>query len=400
MGRQYKGAVLHAAVCALGMMLGLLFVGSGTAFAASGHAHPGSGSMRLPLVQDAGAWATGHVQGIAVDVEGGYVYYSFTNMLAKYDFQGELLATLVGWRGHLGDIAFNPADGRIYGSLEYKRDHAFYIAIVDGDALDRVGLDNERSSIMRGVHLAEVAGDYTADMDGDGKFDGNTANTPDHRYGTSGIDGVAFGPAFGQTSGKHLLTIGYGIYSNVDRLDNDHQVLLQYDVSGWDGYARALDEDALHRSGPAQVDGKYFLRTGNTRYGVQNLAYDAGMARWFLGVYAGLKAGFPNYTLFSVSAARKPEMGELVGVASSNGSGWEGGMLLQLADDGLEDPVTGVRGWHQKADVGFHPVGDGLFYIAENLGGHGWQAARITLNRWTGEPETPFAPLDRGNSPP
>lgn len=356
--------------------------------------------MGLPLVQDAGAWPTGHLQGIAVDVEGGYVYYSFTSMLAKYDFQGDLVATLVGWRGHLGDIAFNPADGRIYGSLEYKRDHAFYIAVVDGSAMDRVGLDNERSPIMRAVHLAEVAGDYAADMDGDGTFDGDTANTPDHRYGTSGIDGVAFGPAFGQTSGTHLLTVGYGIYSNVDRLDNDHQVLLQYDVTGWDGYARALHEDALHRGGPAQVDGKYFLRTGNTRYGIQNLAYDAGMARWFLGVYAGRKAGVPNYTLFSVSAARAPEAGELVGVASSDGAGWEEGMLLRLAGDGLEDPATGIRGWHQKADVGFHPVGGGLFYIAENLGGHGWQAARITLNRWTGEPERPLAPLDRMDSQP
>jgi hypothetical protein len=37
-------------------------------------------------------WASGHVQGIAVDVQGGYIYYSFTNLLAKYDFSGKLSA--------------------------------------------------------------------------------------------------------------------------------------------------------------------------------------------------------------------------------------------------------------------------------------------------------------------
>lgn len=364
------------------------------------HAHTHPGLAHLPLKQDAGAWPTGHVQGIAVDIDGGYVYYSFTNMLAKYNFDGELVATLVGWTGHLGDIAFNPVDGHVYGSLEYKRDDAFYIAVVDGGALDRIGMDNERSPVMRTVHLAEVGRDYAADMDGDGKFDGDTANTSDHRYGTSGIDGVAFGPAFGQASGKDLLTVGYGIYSNVGRKDNDHQVLLQYDVADWAGLARSLDEDALHRSGPRRVDGKYFLRTGNTRYGIQNLAYDADMGRWFMGVYAGHKPGFPNYTLFSVSADQAPVMGDLVGVPAAGEAGWEQGMLLELADDGLEDPATGIRGWRQKADVGFQPVGGGLFYVAQNSGGHGWQGAEITLHRWTGDPDRPLVSLIQKNSAP
>lgn len=40
---------------------------------------------RPPLEQNGGTWDSGHVQGIAVDVRGGYIYYSFTNLLAKYD---------------------------------------------------------------------------------------------------------------------------------------------------------------------------------------------------------------------------------------------------------------------------------------------------------------------------
>ncbi len=62
----------------------------------------GSGRRRacvrpLPLKQNGGTWDSGHVQGIAVDVKGGYIYYSFTNLLAKYDFSGKLIGTVVGW---------------------------------------------------------------------------------------------------------------------------------------------------------------------------------------------------------------------------------------------------------------------------------------------------------------
>ena len=195
---------------------------------------------RLPLKQNGGTWSSGHVQGIAVDVHGGYIYYSFTNLLAKYDFSGKLIGTLAGWTGHLGDLDFNPIDGKVYGSLEYKEDQAFYIAVIDVSRLDRIGIEARKSEIFRTVYLPEVVADYTADMDGDGKFDGNVAAAQDHRYGCSGIDGVGFGPAFGGIGGPRYLTVAYGIYSDIGRIDNDHQVLLQYDVSDWDKYAKGV----------------------------------------------------------------------------------------------------------------------------------------------------------------
>ena len=63
-----------------------------------------------------------HVQGLAVDEKNGYIYYSFTTLLVKTDFKGRIVGSVTGLVGHLGCIAFNPADGKIYGSLEYKHD--------------------------------------------------------------------------------------------------------------------------------------------------------------------------------------------------------------------------------------------------------------------------------------
>lgn len=354
-------------------------------------ARPGA-TAPLPLKQDGGTWPTSHVQGIAVDVKGGYIYYSFTTLLAKYDFSGRLVGTLVGWAGHLGDLDFNPRDGRVYGSLEYKKDQAFYIAAIDVSRLDRVGIDARSSEIFRTVYLPEVVRDYTADLDGDGKFAGDVGKTADHRYGCSGIDGVSFGPQFGRTDGPALLTVAYGIYAHPARTDNDHQVLLQYDIADWARYERPLSEQAPHHSGPAAVHGKYFVRTGNTTYGVQNLAYDETSQRWFMGVYKGTKPAFPNYLLFAVDARTRPVVGDLVGVAGAGGRGTEQGPLIALADDGLKDPATGIRGWNQKADVGIQPVGGGLFYLAVNSGTKGSQSGTVTLHRWTGSPTAPFVP--------
>jgi hypothetical protein len=223
-------------------------------------------------------------------------------------------------------------------------------------------------------------------------FDGDVAKTPDHRYGCSGIDGVSFGPEFGRTDGPQLLTVAYGIYAHTGRTDNDHQVLLQYDTADWSRYERPLTEAGPHHSGPAAVHGKYFVRTGNTTYGVQNLAYDAAQHRWFLGVYKGTKPAFPNYLLFAVDARTAPRRGDLVGVPGPGGRGVEQGLLLALADDGLKDSATGIRGWHQKADVGLQPIGHGLFYLAVNSGTRGKQTGDVALQRWTGAPAAPFAP--------
>jgi hypothetical protein len=342
-----------------------------------------------PLRIDGGHWPTRHLQGVAVDRRRGLVYWSFTTLLVKTDLAGRLIGSVGGFTGHLGDLTFDERDGRVYGSLEYKAAEAFYIAIFDVDRIDRVGMDAQGSDVVTTVYLDQVVDDYTADLDGDGVFDGDTADTADHRYGTSGIDGVCFGPRFGSQHGRRLLTVAYGVYGDVGRDDNDHQVLLQYDTRDWARYERPLVEASPHRNGPP-AGRRFFLHTGNTTFGVQNLAYDDHAHRWFLGVYAGEKPGFPNYTLFAVDARSAPRRAVLRGLGGDRGT------VLTLAPDGLSDSATGIRGWDQKADVGIQPLGDGLFYLGTDSSVGGLQTGTLTLQRWTGDPAAPFSPVHGG----
>jgi hypothetical protein len=131
---------------------------------------------------------------------------------------------------------------------------------------------------------------------------------------------------------------------------------------------------------------------------VQNLSYDDSLRRWFMGVYQGKKQSFPNYLLFAIDARTQPMMNDLAGVASADGKGSEQGQVLELADDGLKGAATGLRGWNQKADVGFQPVGPdlfghALFYLSVNSGSKGAQTSDLKLMRWTGDAHQPFAPV-------
>ncbi|MFB4195961.1 hypothetical protein [Streptomyces carpaticus] len=347
----------------------------------------------LPDELNGGAWPTSHLQGVALDREKGYMYWSFTQMLVKTDLRGKVVGTVEGLTGHLGDLDLNPRDGRVYGSLEYKAEEAFYIAIFDGSRINRVGMDAERDGVMTTVYLPEVVEDFTADMDGDGHFDGDTPDTADHRYGCSGIDGVAFGPAFGKRAGqgKDTLKVAYGIYSNTERTDNDHQVILEYDVTSWRRYERPLSQTAPHHSGPSRVDGKFFAYTGNTRYGVQNLEYDPYTGDWFLAVYEGAKPGFPNYSFFVIDGSARPVTGEIVGQPER-----ERGKLLKVAD-----------GFDFHGQYGLVALGDGTYYVADSVrvvgpDGVARQEGFAEKYRWTGRPSgaerttPPFSPVVDG----
>ena len=315
--------------------------------------------LKQPLFT--GTWGNNHIQGIAVDRKKGYIYYSFTTKLVKATLEGELIGCVDGLLGHLGCISFNKEDGRVYGSLEYKNDvigkgilrnlgseakveDAFYVAIFDVDRIVRMDMDAEKDGIMTAVYMSEVVKDYQ----GTGK---NKAGQPvPHRYGCSGIDGLAFGPAFG-LGACNLLYVAYGIYSDLDREDNDHQVLLCYDVSDWEAFAQPINQDNLHKRGPMAPLQKLFLHTGNTTYGVQNLEYDPYVNGFWMAVYPGKKPEYPNYALFLADATKQPVRKELMGLD-------EIGYEIELKPD--------MPGWRFKfGSTGLFAAGDGTYLISE-----------------------------------
>ena len=186
--------------------------------------------------------------------------------------------------------------------------------------------------------------------------------------------------------GRQYLTVAYGIYRNDARTDNDHQVLLQFDTSDWSKIERPLVEGSAHHASPRTPPRKYFVYTGNTRYGVQSLDYDPSMERWFLAVYPGRKPRFPNYSLFAVDATSTPHTRTLRGLSG------EKGRLLPLADDGLRDVRTGIRGWRRDVPYGLEALGDGMYYLVTSESSDGRSSAALTLEMWTGDPERPFRP--------
>ncbi len=341
--------------------------------------------MQLPSSIFSGYHGACHCQGIALDLARGYIYYSFTTKLIKSDLAGNLVGSVDGLIGHLGCIDFCEADGRVYGSLEFKNDaigkgilghldmadkqlpDGFYCAIFDVDRIDRPGMDAERDGVMRAVYLPEVVEDYSAKVVCGGQ-------RLQHKYACSGIDGTAWGPAWGKRDGKQYLNLCYGVYGDKDRTDNDYQVILSYNAAEWwDTLAKPLCQACMHQSG-ARSAGKYFLYTGNTNWGVQNLEYDAFTGNWLVAVYPGGKPQFANHSMFIIDGGVAP----VPGVHDAYG---EEISCLTLA--GCNDFPHG--------STGTFAVGDGRYYFSQaGKDAEQGQYTNATLWRATGTPDAPF----------
>lgn len=360
-------------------------------------------AQTLPTNIASGPFKAGHIQGIAYDKKNQHLYLSYTTMLIKTDLQGNVLGSVVGLVGHLGDLTFNEKDGRVYGSLEYKDDsigkgilaaeksnatipNAFYIAIIDGKKITRQGILPSEEDVITTVHLKRVLDDYSA-----------TVTTPEgefrHRLGCSGIDGVSIGPKFGKTGGKQYLTVAYGVYSNLKRKDNDYQVLHQYDISDWKRYERPLAQKSdMHQVGPDAPDGEFYAYTGNTNYGVQNLEYDKEQRVWWMAVYPGSKSEFPNFSLFAIDGTAKPENKSLKGIPYID----KGAVVsLQKHIPSLTDEVSGTSGWRFGfGSTGFYPMGNGLYYISHNYANKDGQGSNLRLYRLTDNKEEIFVRVE------
>lgn len=331
-----------------------------------------------------------HCQGIAVDAQKGYIYYSFTTKLVKADLHGNIIGSVDGLIGHLGCIDFCEQDGKVYGSLEYKNDiigreilktlkmseaeikNAFYCVIFDVDRIERMNMNAEADGIMRAVYLPQVVEDFEACVSLDG------VSLP-HRYGCSGIDGLAWGPKWGSTDGKEFLRICYGVYGDTDRKDNDYQVILSFDAENWwDTVARPLKQSDMHKSGARSIS-KCFVKTGSTNWGIQNLEYDAYKKRWMLAVYRGSKPHFPNYDMFFISADSVP--------VSAKHSAYDEQILeLPLYNEGIYFPY---------GSTGMYAFGNGYYYFSQ----HGYhsehgQYTNAVLYRATSHDDAPFQAVE------
>ncbi len=322
----------------------------------------------FPSRVHSGFWKEGHVQGIAVDETAGFIYYSFTTVLLKTDFNGNPVGSVSGIVGHLGCITFDPDRRRIYGSLELKHDaigrgitdrvgqalaeeDAFYCVSFDCDRIDRMEMDAATDEVMRAVWLPEVVCDYR---------DTEELTGLPHRYGCSGIDGTAYGPVFGAADHtRHKIMIAYGIYGDTSRTGNDYQVILQYDPDMIDTHGLPLEQSNPHHSG-ILCEARYFFYTGNTQYGIQNLEYDRFTRTYMVAVYVGEKPEFVNAPLFFLDAAAPAVERPLIGRGGERG--------LCIAAAAPHPSITDPRGsssfpWGQTGMVAF---GDGRYAFSHD----------------------------------
>ena len=325
--------------------------------------------MDLPREIFSGHWHEGHIQGIAVDTEKGFVYYSFTTILLKTDLQGNPVGSVRNLAGHLGCITFDAARRRVYGSLELKHDSIgkgiiartgwdpsdednFYLVSFDVDRITRMEMDAEADGIMLAVWLSDVLRDYKGT---------DSATGLPHAYGCSGFDGTGLGPVFGAAADSpKKIMVAYGIYGDVERTGNDCQVILQYDPDIFPCYGTALNQSQPHHNGPESCEARYFVHTGNTRWGVQNLEYDPHSETWLAAVYQGEKEVFTNFPLFVIDATAAPKLQALPG---RNG---ETGNLLTLVNTGTvgRHDIPGL--WMPLGSTGIAALGDGRFYFSRN----------------------------------
>jgi hypothetical protein len=178
-----------------------------------------------------------------------------------------------------------------------------------------------------------------------------------------------------------MLMVSYGVYGDNNRTDNDTNVILQFDWRKFADVAKPLAQGAPHHSG-LHSDFRYFLPTGNTTWGIQNLEYDAFTGDWLAAVYVGKKPEYPNYPMYVIDGRKPGVMAELKGLDG------EWGLTLSLRQSGAYHPESGVWGWtFSKGQTGLYSLGNGYFYVSHNgktPEPENWQTSVVHLYRYTG----------------
>ena len=130
----------------------------------------------------------------------------------------------------------------------------------------------------------------------------------------------------------------------------------------------------MHGIGPGKPASKYFVYTGNTEYGVQNLEYDPFSRKYYMCVYPGKKTAFPNPPMFAADQTVPPKKEILAGVYPETE-----GETLTLDGHGTD----GIGFAH--GDTGFAALGDGYYYISDCGRNEEGQYTNVKLWRLTEE---------------
>ena len=184
----------------------------------------------------------------------------------------------------------------------------------------------------------------------------------------------------------------HGVYKKtpslrIDRLKEIaavcHRPLVLHGGSGTP--VEQVQEAIRHGGEELRPVGRYFVFTGNTTYGVQNLEYDANTHAYYMAVYPGGKPEYGNFPLFAVDAGTPPLFTRLQGLERS-------GNLLALTPAAQTD-AQGVSGWHFPwGSTGLFSAGDGSWYICHEGSDDQGQYGNIHRYVWNGQ--TPFVPVE------
>lgn len=200
-----------------------------------------------------------HLQGFSSG--GGYMYWSFTDSLVKTTLNGTMRAQVQIYGGHLGDCDYH--DGKIYASYmknalpghEWGDWEGFCIYVFD--AVDLHIID---------IYDLKICDEYKkmAGKDGDVR-------------GFRGIDGVTFAPD--PVTGETKMFVACAVITGEKY---SSQIILQ------------LTTDGVYET-------EYYVPTGNTVFGIQNLDYDSDAHEFWFSTYGGPEPYMPKETLFCVS---------------------------------------------------------------------------------------------------
>ncbi|MBQ4086674.1 MAG: hypothetical protein IJC78_00320 [Clostridia bacterium] len=274
----------------------------------------------------ADSYGAGHVQGVCVDDEGKYMYASFTNMLVKLDVAtGEIVGSMIGMStgshkggAHIGDVCYN--NGKIYTPLIYNASEQFFIGVIDGRMITEPDMPYTTPGMMQALYVPQVKEAFCNNM-GAGEH-GNYHTSMGHRYGCSGIDGVAVGKLPGggyDTDGdgaldvpdeKTYLFVNSGTYRNAKRYDNENLMILAYDLEQINERnllpftEELLEKEYSDTEETFLYQHKMFCYVGNQSYGAQQLEVDKDTGDIWLECYRSDSGKeFPNVTRFAIDGS-------------------------------------------------------------------------------------------------